>query len=407
MGVINKISRRKIIILVLIIIEVVSISLTTKALTSRSYKLDEVKKIDNKSNMFAMYKKVGNNPYELYEPEDNAFPASYYVLNTSLSGCIDSDGNDLEGVIISYEEGEIAVKTTKSMFCYLYFDFSLTASQLDYDNTIVNKTSCIDAQCAIDELYNNLKFGLSENLVAGLYRYQGPIVDNYICFGTTNKSTCISDTDKYMYRIIGIDSSGKMKLIKKEALNTAYAWHSDQTSNPTWPETSLYTGLNGSYFLTNTSYVPDSSWSNRIATVNWKYGDFTNTSATPAEIASAELGFTNSVSAKIGLLYIHDYAYGLENAYNCTTSGLCEISWINLCQSGNDTVAPVCGYEWTMIHYKRIILYNQSWTLHSYSLMADTRTTDTLLSVRPVFYLTSNQSIASGDGTIENPFMLS
>ena len=48
-------------------------------------------------------------------------------------------------------------------------------------------------------------------------RYYGTNPDNYICFGTNNKDTCVNDTDKYMYRIIGMDKSNRFKLIKKEA----------------------------------------------------------------------------------------------------------------------------------------------------------------------------------------------
>ncbi len=58
-----------------------------------------------------------------------------------------------------------------------------------------------------------------------LRRYQGTSVNNYICFGTNDKDVCLNDQDKYMYRIIGIDTeTQELKIIKKEALNTKYYW---------------------------------------------------------------------------------------------------------------------------------------------------------------------------------------
>ena len=95
---------------------------------------------------------------------------------------------------------------------------------------------------------------ISTELIGGLYRYQGiqdstHDVANYICFGTTNKSECTNNTDFFMYRIIGISPSGQMKLIKKYKLSTDYVWHS--TSGVEWPNSSLFAGLNGDYFLNN------------------------------------------------------------------------------------------------------------------------------------------------------------
>ena len=59
-----------------------------------------------------------------------------------------------------------------------------------------------------------------------------------------------------MYRIIGIfqDPVGgyHSKLIKKEALNTANAWHSAYRVDRKWEAIELYNGINGNYFLNNT-----------------------------------------------------------------------------------------------------------------------------------------------------------
>lgn len=360
-------------------------------------------KIDKRR--YAMYVKEAGGDYQKYDGD--TWPKGFYKLNQELTYCTDLNGNKID-VDLSYANGKVSVSTNKTVYCTLYFEYYLTARMLTYDNNEEEYTECTDAQCAIDELYDydTLKSGISNDLVAGLYRYQGVNPDNYICFGTTDKDICTTDTDKYMYRIIGQNENNQYKLIKKEALNTAYAWNTNVAVSANWANSTLYNGLNGSYFLTNTDYVP-SGWEDRIANTTWKYGSFTNTNATIEEIATAELGFTNSVNAKIGLMYIHDYAYGLLNGYNCTADGLCELSWINLCQDQNDLGAPVCGFEWSMTHYAHILVYNQSWTLHSYASIVDSKAVSVEASIRPVFYLTASQNIASGGGTLTNPFILS
>ena len=283
---------------------------------------------------------------------------------------------------------------------------SINSNEVLYDNSN-SSSNKENVQDALDNLYNIVDHGnvvfsllernpskLSTQLVGGLYRYQGVQdannnVDNYICFGTTNKSDCISDTDKYMYRIIGINTNGQLKLIKKEALNTVYKWNTSY--NVDWAHSELYAGLNGSYFLTNTTYVPDNSWSNRIVASDWHY--LTTTDSTVSTIAERELGATDIVNAKIGLMYLHDYAYALANpAYSNT-------SWIHL--SKNDASAPNSS-EWTISRYDTYT----AWRVNSpgdvsYGFMTYT------YSVRPVFYLRSGERIASGSGTITDPYVLS
>ena len=284
---------------------------------------------------------------------------------------------------------------------------TINSNEVLYDNSS-SSSSATDVQGAIDDVYNiinhnSLSFsllthkpvGLSTELIAGLYRFQGVedtnnTVDNYICFGTTSKSDCTTNTDAYMYRIIGISSNGQLKLIKKEALNTAYVWNS--SGGVDWAHSELYAGLNGSYFLTNTTYVPDSSWSNRIVASDWHY--LTTTADTISTIAERELGAADIVNAKIGLMYLHDYAYALATPTYSNTS------WIFL--SKNDTNAPSGYYEWTISRYNTTSAWNVLPSGYvNFPSMTNTR------SVRPVFYLRSGERIASGSGTIGDPYILS
>ena len=299
---------------------------------------------------------------------------------------------------------------------------SINSNEVLYDNSS-SLSNSENVKDALDSLYNvvdkvgsgyvlvaNNTTGLSTQLVGGLYRYQGVQdannnVDNYICFGTTNKSDCISDTDKYMYRIIGINTSGQMKLIKKETLNTTYQWNSIN-NGVEWPSSDLFAGLNGSYFLTNVDYVPDSSWSNRISINVWKYGDLASADSTALEMYNTEMGLSGTTSAKIGLLYLHDWYYGLVGGNNCSSENYkCQTSWLPIPK--NDSASPNSTLEWTLMRAdnKRIWGIDNSSGFPFSNGMG--MWMDRSYSVRPVFFLKATETIASGSGTITDPYILS
>ena len=276
-------------------------------------------------------------------------------------------------------------------------------------SSVTTKTFKTKLTTATEYLISSPTTGLNTTMEGGLYRYQGTSADNYICFGTSNKSTCTGNTDAYMYRIIGINSSNQLKLIKKEALNSEMYWHNRSSTNATWPDGRLYSNLNGSTFLTNTTYVP-SGWSDKIATTTWKYGDNTTSNTTASNLYLIESAWTDTTSAKIGLMYLHDYYYGMSGGKNCSSSGAystCKTSWLYLWQSGNDPEAESgMNYEWTM---SRFGLYSSevytAWTVSNSGYAHDCGLAGTY-SVRPVFYLTSDVGITSGTGTLDDPFII-
>ena len=257
--------------------------------------------------------------------------------------------------------------------------------------------------------------GLNTTLQGGMYRFQGAhgSVNNYICFGTTNKSTCIGNTDRYMYRIIGINSSGQVKLIQSNVIYTNTGWKYLDASNITWSNSDLYTGLNGSSFLTNTTYVP-SGWGDRIETVEWKYGDLKagypdGSSLTASYLYSKENSFSNKISAKIGLLYMHDYAYAYQSGgLNCSSVGeysTCKNSWIHLSNSAPNTTFDK---EWTITRYGTIDVSLQyySWTIDKNGLY-QVNIIRGPGAWRAVFYLKANVEYVSGSGTASDPFIIS
>jgi len=292
--------------------------------------------------------------------------------------------------------------------------FCDNGSTLTYDST--NKTVGVEAvtgdKCKLylttitgEQLRTSGKANLNTTMTGGIYRFYGNSTDgmpeNYICFGTTSQSTCTGNTDAYMYRIIGIASDGKMKLIKKEALDTAYGWNN--SANITWSNSDLYSGVNGSYFLSNTTYIPDSTWSSRIATTSWKYGDTTSEGSYSGDtIYSTENGWSNTTSAKIGLMYIHDYYYAYNSAGTPGSYSNAKNAWIHL--SKNDAGAPNTSREWLLSRQGSSSSSIYAWYVYEDGKV--TASSNGSFSVRPVFYLTANQAIAGGSGSLANPYYL-
>ena len=249
-------------------------------------------------------------------------------------------------------------------------------------------------------------------------RYYGTNPPNYICFGTNDKDTCVNDTDKYMYRIIGVTKDkgqGSMfKVIKKEALNTVYKWHNTASSDIKWNASDLFKGLNGmsggtynNLFIGNTTYMP-SGWSDKIEDVNWKYGDFTNANQAPATILQTEQAWNTTVTAKIGLMYMADYYFAYQKSgLNCSSSeqySTCNTSWMHLSQNDTTVIGSKVN-EWTMSRYGRGSSGNYyAWRVYS-SGNVDRPLSTYLYSVRPVFYLKSNIEI-TGTGTQSDPYMI-
>ena len=288
---------------------------------------------------------------------------------------------------------------------------SIQSSEVLYDNSN-SPTSYDNVQDVLDDMYSifdsvgsgyeliaHIPEGLSTELVSGLYRYQGTNVNNYICFGTTDKETCTGDTDKYMYRIIGINSIGQMKLIKRDLLNH-YSWH-HINENIQWPNSDLFAGLNGEYFLENTNYVP-SGWAERILLTDWHYGNLSDINVSADSLANTELGFNNTINAKVSLMYLHDYYYGLPGGNNCSNSGnytSCLTSWIHLSASGN------YSHEWTMARNNNGIPWRILYT--GFVTNEGSNYAQLEYAVRPVFFLRASETIASGSGTITDPYILS
>ena len=268
------------------------------------------------------------------------------------------------------------------------------------------------------------------NLENDGYRYVGTNPDNYVCFGTTDKSTCTANQDKYMYRAIGVfsDANGKnhVKLIKYKQLLKA-KWN-DTNADVNWENSTLYASLNGSGFLTNTTYdyLQNTTWSNKIENWTWSavntktddgsYGPNYYISLTPSQIYLHEMnrstktsivGEWTTPSAKIGLMYASDYTLSLGSSALAITGGTyynratLKTGWMH--QSNNDTTKNT--WEWTLSRSGDFEGGFLAWSVHGDGYVGENIVRDAI-GARPVFYLTSNQAILGGNGSLDDPFMI-
>ena len=353
---------------------------------------------------------------------------------------LENDGYRYVGTEITkcnYNQGIYTYYSNDVYYCPILYNYTSTyynGSKQKYNGTYQSPMPNTSARNS----YANIKqfFGTPKS---------STITNNYICFGTTDKDACTSNPGIYMYRIIGVfaDENGKnhVKLIKYTQLPTTYAWHSDNTVDVDWADSDLYAGLNGSYFLTNTtySYMQDNTWLSKISDWKWsaantktnedttnnpnyKYttgkgiylhemnkGTSSDTSCTNYNKTAINClgGSWTTPTAKIGLMYASDYALSLGQAALSYTSSsnysTLKNSWIMTTDKG----ASTSSYEWIM---SRTGAGSSSTTYYAGAIYKSGDlfgiSVSSTYSVRPVFYLTGDVKSSSGTGTLTDPYIL-
>lgn len=108
---------------VLVLIEIASLFLMYKSSNNKS--LAEVKLTQNDAKQtYAILIEQEDGTYKEQDETIKAWPTSnQYSFNSSKSGCIDLNGNKIEGVLSYDSSSSVAtVDTAKTSYCYLYFD---------------------------------------------------------------------------------------------------------------------------------------------------------------------------------------------------------------------------------------------------------------------------------------------
>ena len=222
------------------------------------------------------------------------------------------------------------------------------------------------------------------------YRYAGASeeVNNYVCFGS-DAGTCPSDN---LYRIIGVFGN-QVKLIKNTNIGNNYWSGSSSNQSNTWSSSTLNTETLKGTYLSGFS----STWQNKIATTTWKVGGMAwNPTNTAKQYYDTEIGRSSSsttYSAKIGLMYVSDYGFAASPDYWTT-------ELYNYASATSDNWLYLGSNEWTI---SRTSDYSASAFQVEPTGYVDSQSVNYSYGVRPVFYLTSSITYASGSGLSTDP----
>ncbi len=457
-------NKKRVIITLLIIVSMITIFFRFKTFINKPIKkFPEVKLKDIKREKDLAVMISNENGIGYKEYEGDSWPGTGYKYKEAK--CVDNNGQEVKG-IITFNEGANTVTLTsnETVYCTLYFD----------EKKVINTLRA-----------NDPKGVLSKELLGDMYRYQGydkklendsvnnpnnlPSVDNnYICFGTTDKSACINNEEQYMYRIMGTTQEGNLKLIKetiiKEENNVLFQWSDLCTiSSPynassgdcdgekcEWPNSMIFKRLNGlnagtisgntgntNIFVDSKEYVymnRNGDWYNLIEDHNWMYGDaFYSTDATNAlqietgkvatnriwrNLSSVEnveesYQWTKSVPAKIGLMYVHDYYFTCD--YACIDAGKSWLFFLNNKKNFYPEVAS--SNEWLLPRLGLYQLANQDSRVTAYLVLGYNPSIDKYYGttffesiwasefVRPVFYLKNTVNLL-GTGQKDDPYII-
>ena len=253
-----------------------------------------------------------------------------------------------------------------------------------------------------------------------------------MCFGT-DAENCPNDN---LYRIIGVFDN-QVKLIKydyatKEQLGTGGDYYQESTPNTTyykgsqskvsiyywnnvngtssknnWNESRLNTvNLNGTY-LNNLG----ATWTDKIATTTWNVGGMSRANGVESNAKRTydyEVGankINKTYEAKIGLMYVSDYYYGAlpthwtKKGYDSTSGGETR----DYSSAINENWMYMGHLEWTI----------SPWTDYTgYAFIVRTNgyvgsgSVSIFNAVRPSFNLASSVELASGSGSMTDPYRI-
>ena len=291
-------------------IEITTLFLGIKSFGNKNNTLDDIKLLDSKSNnLFAIMIKDSSGNYN----ESSTFPTGAYVLNETMSSCVDNNGNKIDNVL-SYESGHVYTRTNKTVYCYLYFD---------KDNSVYAKV--------LDDFSNNkgVQKTTDEN-GKDVYYYTGNITNNNLVF------------NNYCWKMVRTTETDGVKLI----YNGVYK--EDTKCNNTG--TNVYLEPNGTQYNTNYNapayvgymyemvYESAYKWGSSFGT--YYYGSDVTWDGTTYTLSDAESGTITDMYSKLS-----------SKHYTClSTSSSCSTVYYIYMEQGNlETVSYL-----TLINGKKI-----------------------------------------------------
>ena len=300
------------------------------------------------------------------------------------SKCTDNEGNTLNSIRYDEDTSKVYLTTNKAVHCSMFFADALPASEqiLKYSSKYLeSEQDVIDRGDVLRRFQGTIEKNEDGTITSETD------VNNYICFGTTDKDSCKEHADQYMYRIIGyaIDNDeetltykGQLKLQKKEALEEQVLWNSDHYVDVNFVEADIYRKLNNIYWNIE-KYAP-MKWKDIVVNHNWWYGKLGKTSQNGEKIFDIENGKANTeyakflgyveetpqqpegaltstlvngkeiyykietnekwiekLESKIGLINVNDYYLSVGKSINCVAQATtCKVGWLHL--SNNDSI---------------------------------------------------------------------
>ena len=323
--------------------------------------------------------------------------------STSQNASFEFDLNDISSASQIYE-GTITVPAGQTLrqnwtFTLTHYNLDLNQNSL-LDHTYSGKVTFRAKKCSESTLDDSIYLStfvsdqnLSEYRVVeegNGYRYEGEDPNNYVCFS----SSCTDDT---LYRIIGkfnemIDTDSDnvadtkksvAKFIKNTTIGGAY-----------WNETSGGT----------------SNWA--TATLNSLLNNYWSAPTTKAVVTRINLPNSTYSDAKIGIINIDDYRYGVLESVCSRDIRVIVYSYTPICYQKNWLyMDPTDGYTyWT--YSADSINDNKAYVV---SHNPSNRPGDVLYSsitggayIYPTFYVdATNMRITSGNGSKLSPYLVS
>ncbi len=275
--------------------------------------------------------------------------------------------------------------------------------------------------------YDTLEAALTQAVTDGYLTADN--IKNFVCFGPgASEGSCSEDN---LYRIIGV-FNGQVKLIKYDYADTTmlgtdgdynttqtsrfysgmrkdngtqyrYYWgdNNEIVSAEMWNNSSLNKiNLNTNYW----NYLQP-QWQNKIANTTWKNGSILSSDVLNQNVKYiyqkelAELENGSIYQGEIGLMYISDYLYAVTSEVWSAVS-----NWYSVELDRNWMYMG--DYEWTITQISNIEISSQHAFIIDFLGYIYSNGSITSAGVRPVFYLNSDVSYVSGDGSINNPYRI-
>ena len=401
--------------------------------------------------------------YEMVSPSTK--PDGYKIEYTSKStgdstGIVDKNGNITLNLVVTNTSSNAVTVKLGSIAGYVNGgELVLSSGQVVIPKRLVNAVTLVnslddgttgDSGSGVYKVTHNAIKSVSSATGSTIpattdYRYYGASPNNYICLDMEGSSTC---PDKHLYRIIGSiyeekENTNRIKVIKATPLTdgttSKFSWDnkSDGTCDNIWATVTSgkysnsltsgsqlmkllnsgawWNGTSGSYYNNSTTATTlnftDYKLSDKAksyVTISRYYlgGDDTSDVNTPTLYAYERDTLRYDTSrplywdGNVGLMYPSDFGYAAGNT--CVT-GTDLLKYDEGCKN-NNWLTDTSNYQWLLspnsYYYYCVFLLYPSGIVNGYNSTKTTR------AVRPTFYLTSTTSIIDGDGSLNNPYVL-